>query len=410
MKALFIKLASIVLCVAVVASAIIITRTEVQAASAYPTMYYNDRAWPRSGSLPMEKFYSTLYVPVTIFAQLPNVKVKKNESLNLFVIENGDYWLTFNVKTDFAYTQDSEPMYWRSAYSHGDYYVPVRSVCSYLHITFEELTSPITGETAIRISDGSQTKQFEELLRERYPGFYEEQTVNTDDLISDTEAPPSTSVPPVTSRPDTEIPAPTPGDRTIYITIENSPGEYTKDILEVLEEYDYPATFFVVGDNLLKNAKLLSQISAQGHAIGLHTMSHKSSELKTGEAILNDIEKENMLLWKLIKQKSHIWRAPDGSSKLSSLTDDVAAELSENGYEIWDFNIDAPTNARNAKSAADTVIKGIWDNETVIIRFREDKTTAEVLKLVLEFIAEYSETCDVRTISPLYSSYINIQK
>ncbi len=403
MKSRYIRIISAFLCFAVIAAAIVITRTEVKAASTYPTMYYNDRAWPRSDSLPMEMIYSTLYVPVTLFAQLPNVTVKKNDGQNLFVIENGDYWLTFNVRTDFAYTQDSEPMYWRSAYYHGDHYVPVRSVCSYLHLNFEEITSPVTGETAIRISDGNQQRPFEELIRERYPEFFPE----GNDLP--TSEPPTTSdttAPPVTTPPsDTETPAPELGERTIYITIEDSPGEYTEDILSVLDEFGYTATFFVIGDQMLEKAELLSQIAAKGHVIGLHTMSHKAAELKDSEAILADIEEQNLLLSRLIKQRSHIWRAPEGSEKLSTLTSDAKLAIRHSGYTIWDFNISVPTNARTAKAAAETVIDGIWDNRTALIRFPEDDTTAEALRFVLEFIAENADVCDVRTISPAYYEY-----
>ena len=54
--------------------------------------------------------------------------------------------------------------------------------------------------------------------------------------------------------------------------------------------------FFVIGDNALKSPAMLSQIAAQGHAIGLHTMHHNAAALTDAEAILADIEEENLLL------------------------------------------------------------------------------------------------------------------
>ena len=401
-KASAVRLLSVMLCLVLAISVVIFTRTEIHAAAGC-LMYFNDRAWPRSGSQPLEKIYSTLYVPITLFAQLNDVSVLKNEGMQTFIIKHGDYSLSFNYESDFAYTQDLKQMYWRTAYYHGEYYVPVRSVCSYLHIDLEEMTSPVTGEIAIRLTDGSQKKTFKELILEKYPAFFPEETTSETETSADSS---TVTDPPVTI-PDTDTTEPVRRleERTIYITIEDSPGKYTADILEVLEDYDRTATFFVIGDNALKSPAMLSQIAAQGHAIGLHTMHHNAAALTDAEAILADIEEENLLLSRLIKQKSHIWRAPDGSEKLLALQAGAALTLRHEGYVIWDYNVNVPTNARTAKAAADTAIKGIWDNEVVILRFAEDDSTAEVLRLVLDFIEENAEVCDVRTISPAYYEF-----
>ncbi|MBE6612558.1 MAG: hypothetical protein E7632_08695 [Ruminococcaceae bacterium] len=340
MKPKHISALSVVLCLMIVFSAIVITRTEVNAASPYPLMYYNDRAWPRRDSRPMEIVYSTIYVPVTLFAQLNGVSVKINEGQNLFIINNNDeYWLTFNVKYDYAYTQDFTQMYWRSAYYHGENYVPVESVCSHLRLNYEEIVSPVTGEVAIRVSDGSQKKTLEQLVRENCAGFFPPETEPPVTLPPDTD-----TTPPVTLPPDTEttIPAPELGERTVYITVEDSPGKYTEEILQVLDDFGYPATFFVIGDNVIENAGLLSQIAAKGHAIGLHTMTHNTADLTDSDAILADIEAENALLSRVIKQKSRIWRAPEGSERLDSLTPEVKLALRHSGYAIWDYNVNVP--------------------------------------------------------------------
>ena len=406
MKAATVRLLSVLVCLVLVISAVMFTRTEVHAATGC-LMYFNDRAWPRNGSQPLEKIYSTLYVPITLFAQLADVSVLKNEGMRTFIIKHGDYSLSFNYESDFAYTQDLKQMYWRTAYYHGEYYVPVRSVCSYLHIDMEEITSSVTGETAIRLTDGSQKKTFEELLREKYPAFYPEETASTSEPVVTT---PPVTTPPVTTPIDTgtTVPVRQLDERTIYITIEDSPGKYTDEILEVLADYNRTATFFVIGDNALKSPAVLSRIAAKGHAIGLHTMHHSAAALTDADAILADIEEENLLLSRLIKQKSHIWRAPEGSDKSPALQSGAALSIRHEGYLIWDYNVNVPTNARTAKAAANTAIEGIWDNEVAILRFVEDDSTAEVLRLVLDFIEENSEVCDVRTISPAYYEFSRI--
>ena len=39
----------------------------------------------------------------------------------------------------------------------------------------------------------------------------------------------------------------TGGEKVIALTIDDAPSEYTREILQVLEEYDAHATFFVIG-------------------------------------------------------------------------------------------------------------------------------------------------------------------
>lgn len=406
MKPTHVRLLSVFLCITLAFAIICYTRVEIHGA-AQPLLYYNDRQWKKATLLPAEKRAGIYYVPILLFHSLPDVGLDIDIAMHTFIISHGDRYLSFNINNDFAVNQDKKNTYLPPAEYHGEYYVHAQSVCKYLGLSYEEITSPITGETAIRICDGNQTTTFRELLDKKHPGFLE-----TEPITSETTAPPvtDTTVPPDTSGPDTDtgtdttIPAPVLTDRVIYLTVEDSPGEYTEEILDVLEEFGVPATFFVIGDQLLSHADTLSRIAADGHAIALHTMSHDAKQLTDAAAILADIETQNTLLARLTKQISHIWRAPEGSAKLKSLTDEAAKTLYDNGYLIWDADITAPASARTAKSAAQTVIDGIWENETVTIRFTENKLAAETLRIVLAFIAENREVCDMRVISPAFDA------
>ena len=117
----------------------------------------------------------------------------------------------------------------------------------------------------------------------------------------------------------------------IYLPMEDSPGDATEDILDVLKRYGYKATFFIIGDAARENPVLVSRIVGEGHALGLHTMSHDLSDLSSAEDILSDITAENELLYSLVKQKSHIWRAPEGSEGVAALDDKGELMLNQDG-------------------------------------------------------------------------------
>lgn len=64
-------------------------------------------------------------------------------------------------------------------------------------------------------------------------------------------------------------------NNTIYLTFDDGPTpEVTEWTLEVLQQHDVKATFFVVGENVKKHPKVYQRILEEGHAIGNHTQHH----------------------------------------------------------------------------------------------------------------------------------------
>ncbi len=390
MKSKYVKLLAAIMCFTVVITAFMLVRTELSGSSSSIICYYNDRAWSLSGRYPVEVNASGVYyVPLTLFVQLPDVNVRINDTLQTFIITHGELYLSFDTASNFAANQDKIRTPISTYERHGERYVPAEIICAYLELSFEKEVSPVSGDVAIRITDGNEEYSFSSLLKRKYPEFFPEDATD----LSDTT--------PIT--PPIIVPTPLT-ERTVYITIEDSPGMYTEGILDVLDDYGVKATFFVVGSMMENNIETLSRIAAGGHAIGLHTMNHDISELTSGEAILADIEAENELLSKTVKQKSRIWRAPDGSDNMLALTAEVRDMLSSEGYIIWDGNVDIPTTY-TVEAAASIAIRGIYSSESVVLRFTESSNAAETLRIVLDFIKNNGEACEVRTISPAYDEY-----
>lgn len=64
-------------------------------------------------------------------------------------------------------------------------------------------------------------------------------------------------------------------DRRIYLTFDDGPvPEATPRVLEILKQHGAKATFFMVGDNILKHPSLYEQVVSAGHAVGNHTFHH----------------------------------------------------------------------------------------------------------------------------------------
>lgn len=65
------------------------------------------------------------------------------------------------------------------------------------------------------------------------------------------------------------------GEKNIYLTFDNGyEAGYTEDILDVLQEEEVPATFFVTGHYVESAAEIVRRIAEDGHIIGNHSYHH----------------------------------------------------------------------------------------------------------------------------------------
>jgi cellulose synthase/poly-beta-1,6-N-acetylglucosamine synthase-like glycosyltransferase/peptidoglycan/xylan/chitin deacetylase (PgdA/CDA1 family) len=66
-----------------------------------------------------------------------------------------------------------------------------------------------------------------------------------------------------------------PPDRTVALTFDDGPDPvWTPQVLDVLRKHHVHATFFVVGSAAIDHPDLVRRITAEGHEIGVHTLTH----------------------------------------------------------------------------------------------------------------------------------------
>ena len=77
--------------------------------------------------------------------------------------------------------------------------------------------------------------------------------------------------------------------KVIFLTFDDGPiPMVTPAILEILNKFNAKATFFCVGENVVRNKNIFDKILAEGHSVGNHTFNHLNGRLiKTQEYINN---------------------------------------------------------------------------------------------------------------------------
>ncbi len=65
----------------------------------------------------------------------------------------------------------------------------------------------------------------------------------------------------------------------VYLTFDDGPSDNTNAILDVLDDYNVKATFFVTGKEDEASKAAYKRIVDEGHTIAMHSYSHKYSDI-----------------------------------------------------------------------------------------------------------------------------------
>ncbi|MBD5296394.1 MAG: polysaccharide deacetylase family protein [Bacteroides sp.] len=99
--------------------------------------------------------------------------------------------------------------------------------------------------------------------------------------------------------------------KTVYLTFDDGPiPEVTPWVLDMLDRYGVKATFFMVGENVMRHPELLAEIRRRGHGVGNHTLHHLQGSKVTTRRYLRDVEKADKLLSTPLFRPPHGWLRP----------------------------------------------------------------------------------------------------
>lgn len=163
-----------------------------------------------------------------------------------------------------------------------------------------------------------------------------------------------------------------PEGKVIYLTFDDGPGPYTRELLEILEKYDVKATFFVVCN---KYADVIAEIAAAGHAVGIHSATHDYKAIYAGEeAYFDDLLQVRDLIREQTGVETTLLRFPGGSSNtVSSFNEGIMTRLTQAvqdaGFQYFDWNVDSKDagGAKTAGEVYENVVNGVSGRSVSIV-------------------------------------------
>lgn len=172
--------------------------------------------------------------------------------------------------------------------------------------------------------------------------------------------------------------------KVIYLTFDDGPGEHTMELLDLLEEYDVKASFFVVTEFVEKYPEAVIRMKDDGHLVGLHSWRHRSALLASGGFTKESFSRSMKTLKKMgISPK--LYRAPWGEINRETIrqTDKLGMER-----VYWTVMAEDWRGGQPAKVTAGKLLARTGPEDVICIhdgRGRNDAParTVEALRMVL---------------------------
>lgn len=167
--------------------------------------------------------------------------------------------------------------------------------------------------------------------------------------------------------------------KKIALTFDDGPHPvYTEQMLEVLEEAQVPATFFLLGQNIEGHEELVKEIAEKGHLIGNHTFHHVQITGLPKEKACEEIEETSQLIEELTGKGTEYVRPPFGTwnEGLESSLDLIPV--------MWTIDtLDWTT--QNVDSIVEHVVKNVGENDIILMHDSYQSTveaTERIIKLL----------------------------
>ena len=88
--------------------------------------------------------------------------------------------------------------------------------------------------------------------------------------------------------------------KALYLTFDDGPDpQYTPQLLDLLEQYHIPASFFVVAQSAQSHPDLIARMKRNGHVIGLHSLAHKNGLIQPPLSACRDFSQSVAILQQL---------------------------------------------------------------------------------------------------------------
>lgn len=180
--------------------------------------------------------------------------------------------------------------------------------------------------------------------------------------------------------------------KTIYLTFDNGYEEgYTKEILNVLDKKNVPAAFFITGQYIKDQPKIVKRMVKEGHIVGNHSWGHPDLSKISDKKYKEEIKRLDMAFHELTGKHMKYLRPPRGTFSKRAL---------ELGYKMgyhnifWSFAyVDWLTDQQKGKKHAYKSIMKRVHPGAIMLLHTVSKDNAKALPKVIDDLRDKGYRC-----------------
>lgn len=186
-------------------------------------------------------------------------------------------------------------------------------------------------------------------------------------------------------------------EKIAFLTFDDGPSKNTTKILDILEEKNAVATFFVLGSTMDEEGEnALKRMPEIGCKIGIHTYSHKKNVIYASvQGFLDDFYQVYTQIYELTGEKVNIFRFPWGSynSYSKPIKKNLVAEMERRGFTYYDWNVSAEDSVGHPteSSIMKNILKDVKKYNKPVILMHDasvNKLTVRMLPQIIDQLVE----------------------
>lgn len=176
-------------------------------------------------------------------------------------------------------------------------------------------------------------------------------------------------------------------NKLVALTFDDGPEpRFTVPILDILKEYHAPATFFMVGNQVIKHPDIAKRIIQEGHEVGNHTMNHLVMTELVPNEVFAEIKNGKDAIKEVTNTVPHYYRSPKG---LTNAYVEKAVSSLDMKEILWTVTIENH-DAQTPEAMANRVLSKVQPGFIILLHDgRLDRTkTVKSLPLLLRGLQE----------------------
>lgn len=176
-----------------------------------------------------------------------------------------------------------------------------------------------------------------------------------------------------------------PDKPMVALTFDDGPySKVDSRLLDLLEQYNAKATFFVVGNRVGSYTQTVQRMVADGHELGIHTYEHATLTKLDEAGILQQIDLTQQALQDAAGYTSAVIRPPGGACN-----DFVKQVVGSQGLYLANWSVDTEDwRSRDADSVYNEVMKSVHDGAIILCHDLYESTAEAMERVIPELIAQ----------------------